>query len=313
VGDNGVIQHSQNGGSSWSDRRQGDQRQLWQVMFGDANNGIAVGDEGAVQTSDDAGLSWQSGDSQVSENLFDVWMHDESFAIAVGANATALRSGDGGATWLPMVISAVALTQYEGVSMWDLDNGLIVGSVGTGTEVILRTVDGGDNWTPLDSLAVPERRLLDVWAVKGTTTAYVVGTNGRILRTDDLGDSFSVQGAGVSTSELWGVQFIDADTGWISAFATHILRTTNGGTSWERIALASNLLTDIHFFNAQTGYASANIGGMHLSSDGGLSWGPSQLGGETHVRSVWATSPTHAITVGAEGIIKYTDTAGEAP
>ncbi len=112
-----------------------------------------------------------------------------------------------------------------GVSFVDASNGTAVGGYGT----ILRTTDGGQNWTIQSSGTTST-----LYGVSFTDPSHgtAVGGDGTIIRTTDGGNNWVSQASG-TTNALLAVSFIDANTGTAVGENGIILRTTNGGVSWE--------------------------------------------------------------------------------
>jgi len=80
-----------------------------------------------------------------------------------------------------------------------------------------------------------------------------------------------------TTLPLRGLHFLDNDTGWIAGsdryFASAILKTVDGGTTWiDQTPNESFTATNIYFENSLVGYASAFFGKILKTSDGGISW-----------------------------------------
>ena len=72
---------------------------------------------------------------------------------------------------------------------------------------------------------------------------------------------------------LYGVFFIDANTGTAVGSSGTILRTTNGGASWTR--QSSEMEWSIHsvsFTDANTGTAVGDLGTILRTTNGGASW-----------------------------------------
>ena len=99
--------------------------------------------------------------------------------------------------------------------------GTAVGNDGT----ILRTTDGGANWTIKSS---GTGTTLQAVSFTDANTGTVVGFPGIILHTTDGGDTWTNQISGTST-QLSGVSFTDANTGTVVGSAGTILRTATGG------------------------------------------------------------------------------------
>ncbi|HZW38391.1 MAG TPA: T9SS type A sorting domain-containing protein [Ignavibacteriaceae bacterium] len=69
-------------------------------------------------------------------------------------------------------------------------------------------------------------------------------------------------------NDVRNVFFIDENTGWISG--SNILKTTDGGNSWDYISTERTSL-NIYFLNQAKGFMYSN-GYIYKSLDGGLSW-----------------------------------------
>lgn len=67
------------------------------------------------------------------------------------------------------------------------------------------------------------------------------------------------------------VFFINKDTGWITRTGNTILKTTNGGLSFDS-AFAEGRLYDIYFKNSNEGLACGQSASMRRTTNGGLSW-----------------------------------------
>jgi photosystem II stability/assembly factor-like uncharacterized protein len=183
------------------------------------NRLISVGPRGLILVSDDSAVTWQQVASPVSSDLVAVQFSDDTTAWAVGHDGVALRSGDAGATWQKMLdgrsVLKLLLTFYgdraktgdtvaHGVlqeiersmeqsatpgvlpapflDVWfaDTNEGYLVGAFG----LVLKTVDGGKQWTPWIERLDNERRY-HLYAVTGEgTQRYIAGEQGLLLKFD---------------------------------------------------------------------------------------------------------------------------------
>jgi len=83
---------------------------------------------------------------------------------------------------------------------------------------------------------------------------YVVGNNGLVLRTNDLGSSWVTLNTGFS-SKLNSVFFINDSTGYVAGNAGLILKTTNYGFSWQKQTTQTNLdIGKLFFVNDSVGF-----------------------------------------------------------
>ena len=71
---------------------------------------------------------------------------------------------------------------------------------------------------------------------------------------------WNTQTSGVNTF-LWGISFVNSNTGFIASDGGKVLKTTNGGNNWSIQNLTPPVdVTSIHFVNSQTGYAAGSQG-----------------------------------------------------
>jgi photosystem II stability/assembly factor-like uncharacterized protein len=113
---------------------------------------------------------------------------------------------------------------------------------------------------------------LDAVAVDGVVVA--VGQRGHILISSDNGASW--QQAEVPTrANLTGVYFHDRNHGWAVGHDAVILRTTDGGVTWERVYWAPEdeaPFFDVWFADASNGIAIGAYGSYYTTADGGTTW-----------------------------------------
>jgi photosystem II stability/assembly factor-like uncharacterized protein len=126
--------------------------------------------------------------------------------------------------------------------------------------------------------------LLDLaWA---GTRAIAVGERGHVLYSDDAGRSWT-QVQVPASANLTAVHFVDDHHGWAVGHDEVILRTEDGGLTWERTRFnpeSSQPLLDVWFADSQRGLAVGAYGIILSSSDGGRTWAeapfePVPLGG----------------------------------
>ena len=114
--------------------------------------------------------------------------------------------------------------------------------------------------------------LLDAQRVGDNLIA--VGERGHILISVDNGDSWK-QMPVPTRATLTGVHFIDSQNGWVVGHDQVILRTRDGGKTWELVHEnidAESPLLDVFFLDAKHGYAIGAYGQFLESFDAGDSW-----------------------------------------
>ena len=184
---------------------------------------------------------------------------------------------------------------------------------------IIRTVDGGNNWTrtPGQPVAVGFSSIAAVDA----NTAWAVGSNFTISRTTDGGVTWTQQYAG-QLSIHWesfatGVCATDANNVWACGYAVFwdtppygvhavVARTSDGGLNWSfkfRGNDASMCLS-ISALDANTawtcGYDTSTNSPIMKTVDGGTTWVPQATGNpNTLATSISAVDANHAFAVGS--------------
>lgn len=125
----------------------------------------------------------------------------------------------------------------------------------------------------------------------------------------------------ITRGNINSINFINADTGFVYAQPGTIWRTSNGGQSWDSIAINfTGYLNDMDFANDSVGYA---VGGawfphgvhypyaIYKTIDAGLSWDSIHVGGNggefTHVAAV---SEMEFFATSQEGMI-HSDDGGQ--
>jgi photosystem II stability/assembly factor-like uncharacterized protein len=131
----------------------------------------------------------------------------------------------------------------------------------------------------------PRALLLDLaWA---GPRAVAVGERGIVLYSDDQGRSWT-QVQVPASANLTAVYFVDGLHGWAVGHDEVVLRTEDGGLTWERTRYnpeTNRPLLDVWFGDAERGLAVGAYGLVLSSADGGRSWtevpfDPEPLGGK---------------------------------
>jgi photosystem II stability/assembly factor-like uncharacterized protein len=220
---NGRIYKSTDGGATWILETSGASQALREIFFLDSQNGWAAGYGGVIRRTVDGGATWTGSPSGTSADLYGCHFRSGSRGWVVGA-AGSIRFWNGTA-WSPQTSGTVEnLLDVDFVS----DN---VGWAVGGGWVVLKTVDGGQNWVqqPVPTDGDPYfKAVCFVDSLEG----WVVGLNGTVLHTTDSGATWEAQESGT----LYGyrrVRFANHDEGWAVGYGGTIVHTSDGGATWE--------------------------------------------------------------------------------
>ena len=257
VGQLGKIFHTTDGGKSWEEQPSRTNRLLTAADFVDRTHGWVVGEQGVILSSDDGGVTWQQQQSGVSYPLFDVTFVDREQGWAVGHWGTILFTNDGGRQWIERSLS-------------------------------LDLAERG----PVEPAALHE--------VSDPGTGEVVAKAGQLL-TKELIAEISRRGiSGVRIREdvvLNAVFFLDQAHGWIAGERGLVLRTEDGGMTWERTVLPRPPAQ-----GAEKGEEEL-MSEEELAAFGAVAPPPSLYG-------IFFVSPRQGWVVGQEGTVAWTQDGG---
>lgn len=241
VGDGGLILRTTDGGASWATVVSGVRDGLRSISFSGAN-GICGGLSQDILYSTDSGATWRvSQKGFFGGGFFGAQMISPTVGFVAGQNSIfqALQGTtvDGGVHWTfhPFYFNGNE-GNADDVFFFDDLTGVSSGVIFDGTGAIARTSNGGTDWS---STIFPQ-------AMQGIDfptpeAGFAVGFVGTILKSADLGMTWSAQTSG-TFFDLLDVHFAsDGLTGLAVGAGGTILRTNNGGQAGglELLAAAS--------------------------------------------------------------------------
>jgi photosystem II stability/assembly factor-like uncharacterized protein len=188
------------------------------------------------------------------------------------------------------------------------NTGYAVGDDGT----IMKTTDGGSNWTIFTK--GPEYELRSV-CFTDENTGYAAAS-GIILRTDDAGASWNTVYNGMWGWSSTSLCFPDFNTGYAINVTGEIAKTSDGGLIWTSLPSISGTqyLNSAFFTNVNTGYVVGyndyGFGAIIKTINGGESWDTLSSGVRTMLNSVFFTDSLTGFVVGDHGTILKTINAG---
>lgn len=132
-----------------------------------------------------------------------------------------------------------------------------------------------------------------------------VGERGHILISDDYGRSWR-QVPCPTRATLTAVTFVDEQIGWAVGHDHVILKTTNGGESWQHQHAPASLedrFLDTFFLDAENGFVIGAYGVAFVTNNGGLEWRAVEISeDELHL---------NAMTRAANGLLYIAAEAGD--
>jgi photosystem II stability/assembly factor-like uncharacterized protein len=209
-------------------------RDLNSVFFMDGRYGWIIGNRGIIHATQDNGSEWSAQNPGVNDNLYDVFFRtrDEGWLVTSGARGSR----------------------------------------------VLKTVDGGESWELVYQIEAPpgargnDVPILYSVAFPGKKQGWVVGTDGRILHSEDGGRSWRQQESGLQ-DDLVHLRFVNDKRGWAVGAKGVILFTDDGGRTWERQSSGtSNHLYHIEARGKDNAWVVGDKGTVLRTTNAGVSW-----------------------------------------
>ena len=141
--------------------------------------------------------------------------------------------------------------------------------------VIVKTTDGGNNWTQVWPASGDIDGLQGIWFINDNI-GFAGGWNNYFIRTNDAGITWTPVSCGTNVWYYTDVVFYDANNGVASAYMNSsdqcVFITSDGGNTWTQASsgIATNLM-GICYADQNTLYA-VSTGAIYKSTDGGHNW-----------------------------------------
>jgi photosystem II stability/assembly factor-like uncharacterized protein len=218
----------------------------------------------------------------------------------------------------------------EGGSIWALavapNNNIFAATINAG---VFKSANGGTSWRPL-TIAPSATRVDSLAVAPGEPQTVYAGAGGGIFKSTDGGATWQAANGGLFDEETTDSRehrmiegFVyslvvdprDPETVYAGTWAAGLLKTTNGGASWQRLdpGLIGSMVLDPNdpetiYVGSVGAFAAGAESGVSKSTDGGRTWQPAGLSG-TNVVAL-AVDPEHPeiLYAGtAKGLLKTSD------
>ncbi|MDX6576514.1 MAG: hypothetical protein QOE96_2467 [Blastocatellia bacterium] len=257
-----TLFETSDGGRTWASRVEDSdtKRTFFSLEFVNELTGFIVGAQRSgndrallILRTSDAGKTWQDTIIKVGSNtpnagllLHAISFCDPQVGWAVGSNVI-VRTTNGGQTWETQRSNNEEV--LFGVACLSPDRAWVVGQNG----LVLYTTDGGKTWArqasgTTDNLTRVRALGDNLWIVGG------MSERGILLRTHNAGANWQSQPLDISEA-LFDI-YVSGTRGWIVGAKGAILRTNDGGQTWERQeSPTENNLMCLFFVSPDRGWA----------------------------------------------------------
>ena len=286
-------------------------------------NGFLPFDPGPGYQPTEGGSGGSTGDGWVTQwsatdyDLSDVSFADALTGWAVGGTSEGngvgiiLKTEDGGVTWT-IQNSWGGFGNLSAVYAIDAETCCAVGDDGT----ILMTRNGGETWSAQQSAASYLSVVTFIDAHRGWCVGDSQSGDGSIvLGTENGGEAWTIVAEGLSLGMARGVDFLDADQGWVACLwpedSGALQKTTDGGVTWVTVQSVFGHYFDVCFVDASHGWAlgdevSYGAPFIERTNNGGASWTRSRCGDAEYLNALFFADALNGWAVG-DGVWCTTD------
>ena len=148
--------------------------------------------------------------------------------------------------------------------------------------VLSQAIYSQGSWKRLE---VPTNKNLQSICFVDSLYGWIAGDSGTIIHTTDGGANWTTQDT-QTTNDIQFVFFLNRNLGWVSEFnftttpyGTVLLRTTNGGATWQRqpYPVENLFMTCILFTDSLHGWMGGKPNAIVKTIDGGATWSPATI------------------------------------
>jgi photosystem II stability/assembly factor-like uncharacterized protein len=224
-----------------------------------------------------------------------------------------LQTSNGGINWTRQYATGVMNMSPEAITLTSNNIGYIVGiNYEQRSNTILKTTNGGMTWI---SKNLPFNIVPFGISFISDSIGSIVGNGGKIIRTTNGGNNWDSQTQG-RTAWINKIFFTNESSGFVIDWGEgeesgSILKTTDGGVSWNKLNVIVNAPSGICFLNDNLGFVVGYGGEIIKTTNGGTSWITLPIGTSDWLMDVFFIDQNVGVAVGGwNGTILHTTNGG---
>lgn len=307
------------------------------IFFLDSNTGFVGGDFGVLFSTNNAGTDWNNY-SITNHPILDIDVVNENISYAV-IGTDIFKSSDGGNTWITINGPGVPFLRRvdfiaDGIGFLAAGNKIfkttddgqnwedttstntvhslhfidqqtgLYSDLSSNNQRTYRTTDGGNTWNLVDNL-VFEKIVFPTSTIGYAVAKPVPGDpfqSKNIYKTLDGGETWTENYDSSFSNNLNSLYFIDENFGYAAGANGFILKTLNGGISWQQLSNGSLGTPNIFDILYLDGKLYITSGSSYFTSTNETSWTLAHEFGNTGVTNISSYQDFYFIYGGA-GII----------
>ena len=213
------------------------------------------------------------------------------------AGIAIVKTNTGGTNW---AIQFLTTNNLYDIDFWNADSGIAVG----GSDLILKTVDGGVSWTQIGRNMTTDNIVGVTWITENIVLA--IADNNTLLTSTNSGDDWTSQSLPYTT--LFTDIAYNNSYVTISGNGSVVLKSMDYGVSWTQMNFSSTLINITAIALSSTGYASIAVsqnGNIYQSTNDCLDWTQISNGTTNWLNSIITLSNGSGWIVGDDGVILF--------
>jgi surface protein len=227
-----------------------------------------------------------------------------------GDNNTFYYTTDGGGFWSasnpplsgPGGPSVYSIYAVDELNVW----------VGGQRGSLSRSTDGGVNWNYIKGGQALNKIVRSIFMLD-ENYGFHANPDNMLFRTyDGFMNSEVIIGMGGGPESRNDIFFINSNVGWTVGNVGQVVKTTDGGDTFDLLDTGSNLdFFTVFFISEQTGWIGGANGTIYKTSDGGTSWQLQATPTSVDIYDIQFLNHNFGWAVGGQGVILVTGDGGQ--
>ena len=308
VGNGGLVSKTINGGLSWSLVKR--EHNLY-FVFPNANVGYAGGYMESIKKTIDGGTTWTLLDSLQTNGFYNLFFLNSDTGYASN-NHNLIKTTDGGITWTTLLTaqgnhllgSMYFVNNIGYIASWAVNND----NVG-----FYKTTNGGITWNLyVGQNSVNLDKIVFTDANTGYAVGEIDPYGKGIIQKTTNGGANWIANACPEYGRISNIFFLDANNGFAIG-GDKLVKTTNAFSTWTTISLPYTVFNSVYFISIDTGYIVGDYGLILKTTDGGVTWNTQISGTNGLLSQVLFTNSQNGYICGynINGLILRTVQGGE--